>query len=76
MADNVRIMRKVFGWMTLAAMSFILAGTAARAATPMTKLSVHVLTPGGKPLDRASVIINFVSGRDALKADGRGLSFS
>lgn len=33
----------------------------------MTKLSVQVLTPGGKPLDRASVIIKFVSGRDKLK---------
>ncbi len=32
-----------------------------------TKLSVKVLTPGGKPLDRASVIIRFVSGRDKLK---------
>ncbi len=33
-----------------------------------TKLSVKVLTPSGKPLDRASVIIKFVSGRDKLKA--------
>ncbi len=32
-----------------------------------TKLSVKVLTPSGKPLDRASVIIRFVSGRDKLK---------
>lgn len=33
----------------------------------MTKLSVHVLTPGGKPVDRASVIIKFVSGRAKMK---------
>ena len=33
-----------------------------------TRLSVKVLTPSGKPLDRASVIIKFVSGRDKLKA--------
>jgi len=32
-----------------------------------TKLSVKVLTPSGKPLDRASVIIRFVSGRDKMK---------
>ena len=31
------------------------------AATPTTKLAIHVLTPGGKPLDRASVIVKFVS---------------
>lgn len=37
-------------------------------AVEQTKLSVRVLTPGGKPLDRASVIIKFVSGRDKLKA--------
>ncbi len=37
------------------------------AAMAKTKLSVKVLTPSGKPLDRASVIIRFVSGRDKLK---------
>ena len=37
------------------------------AEPPMSKLSVHVLTPSGKPLDRASVIVKFVSGRDKLK---------
>ncbi len=37
-------------------------------AVEQTKLSVKVLTPGGKPLDRASVIIKFVSGHDKLKA--------
>ncbi len=37
------------------------------ADVPTTKLAVHVLTPGGKPLDRASVIIRFVAGREKLK---------
>ncbi|MCU1259940.1 MAG: hypothetical protein JWO80_2825 [Bryobacterales bacterium] len=37
------------------------------AEPPMSKLSVHVLTPSGKPLDRASVIVKFVSGHDKLK---------
>lgn len=37
------------------------------ADTPMSKLSVHVLTPSGKPLDRASVIVRFLSGREKLK---------
>ena len=43
-------------------------GIASCFAVENTKLSVKVLTPGGKPLDRASVIIKFVSGRDKLKA--------
>ncbi len=33
----------------------------------MTKLTVQVLSPGGKPVDRASVIVKFVKGRDKLK---------
>jgi Carboxypeptidase regulatory-like domain len=37
------------------------------AAPPTTQLSIHVLTPGGKPLDRASVIVKFVSGSVPLK---------
>jgi hypothetical protein len=37
------------------------------AAPPSTQLAVHVLTPGGKPLDRASVVIRFVSGHVPLK---------
>ncbi len=31
------------------------------AAIPTTKLSIHVMSPGGKPLDRASVIVKFLS---------------
>lgn len=37
------------------------------AAPPTTQLAIHVLTPGGKPLDRASVIVKFVSGTVPLK---------
>jgi hypothetical protein len=37
------------------------------AEPPMSKLSVHVLTPSGKPLDRASVIVKFLSGREKMK---------
>jgi hypothetical protein len=36
-------------------------------AVPMTTLQVLVLTPGGRPLDRASVIITFVKGRAPMK---------
>lgn len=36
-------------------------------ATPTTKLAIHVLTPGGKPLDRASVIVKFVSSNYKIK---------
>ena len=32
-----------------------------------TQLAIHVLTPGGKPLDRASVIVKFVSGDVKIK---------
>ena len=31
------------------------------AKTLMTQLAIHVMTPSGKPLDRASVIVKFVS---------------
>lgn len=37
------------------------------AATPTTKLAIHVLTPGGKPVDRASVIVKFVSSNYKIK---------
>ena len=40
---------------------------AAGAGPPMTKLTVQVTTLGGKPIDRADVIIKFVKGRSAFK---------
>jgi hypothetical protein len=33
----------------------------------MTRLRVEVKTPGGNPVDRASVIVKFVEGRSKLK---------
>jgi hypothetical protein len=33
----------------------------------MTRLKVEVLTRGGKPIERASVIVNFVEGRSVVK---------
>ena len=33
----------------------------------MTQLQIQVLTPGGKPVDRASVIVTFVKGRAKMK---------
>jgi hypothetical protein len=36
-------------------------------AVAMTNLQVQVLTPGGRPVDRASVIITFVEGREPFK---------
>jgi hypothetical protein len=41
--------------------------SALQGAVPMTDLQVLVLTPGGRPLDRASVIVTFVQGRAPLK---------
>ena len=37
------------------------------AATPMTKLKVQVTSLEGKPVDRASVIVQFVEGRSIVK---------
>jgi len=34
---------------------------------PMTRLRVEVKTLGGKPVDRASVIVRFVEGRSVVK---------
>jgi hypothetical protein len=36
-------------------------------AVPMTSLQVQVLSPGGRPVDRASVIVTFVKGRAKTK---------
>jgi hypothetical protein len=46
----------------------VLAGAlVAWAAVPMTKISVHVTTTGGKPLESAEVIVRFVKGRSVVK---------
>jgi hypothetical protein len=36
-------------------------------AAEMTTLTVEVKTPSGNPVDRASVIVKFVKGRDKMK---------
>jgi hypothetical protein len=50
----------------LAALTLLSAATVP-AATPTTQLAIHVLTPSGKPLDRASVIVRFVSSNIKIK---------
>ena len=42
-------------------------GPALYGAVPMTSLQIQVLTPGGRPLDQASVIVTFVKGRAKTK---------
>ena len=37
------------------------------ADAPMTKLRIEVRTNGGKPVDRASVVVDFQQGRSAVK---------
>lgn len=37
------------------------------ADTPMTRLRVEVLSHGGRPVDRAAVIVDFVEGRSITK---------
>ena len=61
-------MRTRGSFFRLFAVTALLAGASAvRAETPMTKLSIEVKTDTGRPVDRASVIVRFVQGRDYLK---------
>jgi hypothetical protein len=39
----------------------------ARADAPMTKLTILVKTAGGRPVDRAGVVVRFVQGRSYVK---------
>ena len=32
----------------------------------MTKLNVHVTTPGGKPMEHADVVVKFIKGRSII----------
>jgi cytochrome c oxidase assembly protein Cox11 len=40
---------------------------AAWAAVPMTKLNVQVTSQGGKPIERADIVVKFVKGRSTIK---------
>jgi len=40
---------------------------AAYADTEMTKITVHVKTAGGRPIEQAEVVVNFVQGRSVTK---------
>jgi hypothetical protein len=51
----------------LAAIVSVASVPALYGAVPMTNLSIQVLTPGGRPVDRASVIVTFVKGRAKTK---------
>jgi hypothetical protein len=55
----------------LSRFGFLAALTAAAlpltADTPMTRLRVEVLSHGGRPVDRAAVIVDFVEGRAITK---------
>lgn len=45
----------------------LLAGALCVWAAPMTKLTIEVKTAGGKPVDRAGVVVRFVEGRSYVK---------
>jgi hypothetical protein len=49
-----------FGLLIAAVLSFA-------ADTPMTRIKVEVTTLSGRPIDRASVVVDFVEGRSILK---------
>jgi len=51
----------------LAGILFVFIGVVSLAAADMTKIRVEVRTLGGKPVDRASVRIQFVEGRSVSK---------
>jgi Carboxypeptidase regulatory-like domain len=53
--------------LAICAMVLGLAASAAMADPPMVKLRIEVKTLGGKPIDRASVIVRFAEGRDVMK---------
>jgi hypothetical protein len=44
------------------------------AAVPMTKLNIQVTTLGGRPIDRADVVVRFVKGRNYLKLGKKTLT--
>ena len=47
--------------------ALLLCALTAWAAVPMTKLNVQVTTQGGRPIDRADVVVRFVKGRSVMK---------
>ena len=49
------------------AMAALAAASPLLADDDMTRLKVEVLTHGGKPIERAAVIVRFVEGRSVLK---------
>jgi hypothetical protein len=48
-------------------MALLFGVVAGLADTPMTKLQVQVTTMGGRPVERAEVIVRFVKGRSVIK---------
>jgi hypothetical protein len=47
--------------------ALLLAISAATFAAPMTKINIVVKSQGGKPVDRASVVVRFVEGHSVIK---------
>jgi hypothetical protein len=47
--------------------ALVLALAAATFAAPMTKINIVVKSQGGKPVDRASVVVRFVEGHSVIK---------
>jgi hypothetical protein len=63
MSHNVRHMNRRSLLVSLALIPTVVIA----AKTPTTQLAIHVMTAGGRPLDRASVIVKFVSGNIKIK---------
>lgn len=48
-------------------LGLIAAAVGAQGAPKTTALTIHVVSDTGRPVDRASVVVRFVKGRDKLK---------
>ena len=51
----------------LAVFVFLVSAALSWADPPMTRLAIEVKSLGGKPIDRASVVVRFVEGRSVVK---------
>ena len=67
-AYNRIMLRRTSLWLLLPVLPLMLVWTRpARADAPTTKITIKVTDDAGKPVDRASVIVRFVQGRNYLK---------
>ena len=68
MRDLGKIIAGRGAWRTLLVPALLVSAFAVAAwAAPMTKINIVVKSNGGKPVDRASVVVRFVQGHSVIK---------